>query len=220
MRILLLGEDASTLGKWMTEIGKGDTVDTVKGPLSREMVEQIKPDIGVSYGYRHIIPKEIINLFPRLVNIHISYLPFNRGAHPNVWCIVDQTPAGVSIHEIDEGIDTGPILAKRLVFVEPFDTAKTLYDKLNAEAVDLFQDIWPGIRLTTEKPPISVMKLGVGNYHEVKDLESLDEIDMGKMYRARDLINQLRARTFTPWPGCYFIEDGKKIQIRIELEEV
>ena len=45
----------------------------------------------------------------------MSYLPFNRGAHPNFWSFVDNTPSGVSIVEIDKGIDTGPVIYKKKI---------------------------------------------------------------------------------------------------------
>lgn len=77
-------------------------------------------DLVVSFGYRHLIKAKVIeSLRCPAINLHISYLPFNKGAHPNFWSFYDQTPAGVTIHMIDEGIDTGPILyQKRVRFAE------------------------------------------------------------------------------------------------------
>ena len=49
----------------------------------------------------------------RVVNLHIAYLPYNRGADPNLWSVLEDTPAGVSIHYVDEGVDTGDIIAQR-----------------------------------------------------------------------------------------------------------
>ena len=70
----------------------------------------------VSFGYRKIIKKEILKNLPRLpVNLYIFYLPYNKGAHPNFWSFVENTPKGVSIHEIDEGIDTGGIIARKKI---------------------------------------------------------------------------------------------------------
>ena len=50
--------------------------------------------------------------------MHISYLPFNKGYYPNLWSHLDSTPSGVSIHEIDKGIDTGKILKKKWLKIE------------------------------------------------------------------------------------------------------
>ena len=71
-------------------------------------------DLIVSFGYRHILRSDFINKCGcPIANLHISYLPFNRGAHPNFWSFYDDTPSGVSIYLIDEGIDTGPILFQK-----------------------------------------------------------------------------------------------------------
>ena len=73
-------------------------------------------DLIISFGYRYIIPNEtIINSCP-IINLHISYLPFNRGSHPNFWSHFDETPSGVTIHLIDDGIDTGLYLFRERVF--------------------------------------------------------------------------------------------------------
>ena len=73
-------------------------------------------DIIISFGYKKIIKKKILKLVKRpILNLHISYLPFNRGTHPNFWSFVDGTPAGVTIHEVEKGIDTGPILFQKKI---------------------------------------------------------------------------------------------------------
>lgn len=76
-------------------------------------------DLVISFGYRHIIKKEIIEKTKiPIINLHISYLPWNRGSHPNFWSFFDETPSGVSIHLVDSGIDTGPIIAQKVVILE------------------------------------------------------------------------------------------------------
>jgi hypothetical protein len=97
-------------------------------------------DLVVLYGYRHIVPEHVLaGSVARVVNLHISYLPFNRGAHPGFWCFFDGSPCGVTIHEVDAGIDTGPILAQQLVDLDPwvltFDEA---YWRLRSAIEQLF----------------------------------------------------------------------------------
>tara|TARA_B100001559_G_scaffold258870_1_gene223417 strand:+ start:166 stop:771 length:606 start_codon:yes stop_codon:yes gene_type:complete len=73
-----------------------------------------KFDLIISFGYRHIINKDIIKKLERpIINLHMSYLPFNRGAHPNFWSFMEKTPSGVTLHEIDTGIDTGKIIVRK-----------------------------------------------------------------------------------------------------------
>ena len=73
-----------------------------------------KFDLIISFGYRHIVNKNIIKKLERpIINLHMSYLPFNRGAHPNFWSFMEKTPSGVTIHEINSGIDTGKIIVQK-----------------------------------------------------------------------------------------------------------
>ena len=97
-------------------------------------------DIIISFGYRKIIPKNLIKECKRpIINLHMSYLPFNKGAHPNFWSFVNNTTKGVSIHEIDEGIDTGKIIyqkkikfkkVKNLTFQKTYNTLFREIEKL------------------------------------------------------------------------------------------
>lgn len=74
-------------------------------------------------------------------------MPFNRGAHPNFWSHYDGTPSGVSIHMIDEGIDTGDIIAQEKFFIDPKEnTFKTSYDYLNTRVQALFVKTFPDLR--------------------------------------------------------------------------
>ena len=75
-------------------------------------------DLIFSFGFRQIIKAEKLKIVGcPIINLHISYLPYNRGAHPSFWSFYEDTPSGVSIHLIDNGIDTGPILYQKLIFI-------------------------------------------------------------------------------------------------------
>lgn len=98
-----------------------------------------KFDRVVSYGYRHILKKEhIINAKNPIINLHISYLPWNKGADPNYWSWIENTPKGVTIHHIDEGIDTGDILLQTQVKFNKNETLSSSYKKLTDTIEDLF----------------------------------------------------------------------------------
>lgn len=72
------------------------------------------------------------------LNLHNSYLPWNRGAHSCTWAIADQSPHGATMHWMDEGIDTGPILYQERVEVSDSDTADSLYKKTADAEVRVF----------------------------------------------------------------------------------
>ena len=105
-----------------------------------------------------------------IINLHISYLPWNRGAHPNFWSFFDCTPSGVSIHLIDEGVDTGPILYQRYVnFVKEQTTFSLTYKQLILEIESLFRENLPSIIAGNYKP---MAQRRQGSYHKVADLPS------------------------------------------------
>lgn len=126
-------------------------------------------DLVISYGYRHIIKKQVIESSSTpIVNLHISYLPWNRGAHPNFWSFYDCTPSGVSIHLVDEGIDTGPILYQKYVnFTKDETTFSQTYRRLVSEIEQLFIDNLEEI-ITKKFVPIPQRRLGT--FHRQVDL--------------------------------------------------
>jgi len=75
-----------------------------------------KFNLIISFGYKEIINSEIIKKIKRpIINLHIGYLPFNRGYHPNLWAFLENTPSGVTIHEVDNGLDTGDIICQKKI---------------------------------------------------------------------------------------------------------
>ena len=185
-------------------------------PLVQRQVAALGPDIGLSVLLGYILPPDVLSLFPRgVVNLHPALLPFNRGAHPNVWSIVDRTPAGATLHWMDAGVDTGDIIAQTAIDVAAEDTGETLYRKLERASLELLAQTWPSIdagrapRRRQEGPATS---------HRARDLERIDEIDLDASYRARDLVDVLRARTFPPHKGAFFRAGGKRVYVRVCLE--
>jgi methionyl-tRNA formyltransferase len=140
--------------------------------------EKITPDfikdngIGfiISYNYRIIIKPEIIHLLPhRIINLHTSYLPYNRGASPNIWSFIENTPCGVTIHEIDRGIDTGDILIQEQINYDyKKETLETAYKKSNKQIQELFCKNWDKIKKNEIIPQKQTHK---GTFHLAKDLE-------------------------------------------------
>ena len=116
MKILFLSnnEISKPLAEWLK--GRADVFEYSKR-LYIDFLKKKDFDLIISYNYKYIITKDIIAHYPnKIINLHISYLPWNRGAYPNVWSILKNTPKGVSIHLIDQSIDTGDILFQKEVF--------------------------------------------------------------------------------------------------------
>lgn len=207
----------------LAEVSAAEGVLVLEGPAlrSREGLSAIaerSPDLGISAYFGYILRKEFLTLFSRgVVNIHPGFLPFNRGAYPNVWSIVEGTPAGVTLHYVDEGIDTGDIILQEEVPVSPADTGESLYRKLERVAVDLFKKAWPLIK--SGRAPRMPQPRDVGTFHRVRDVERIDRIDLDRLYTGRELLNILRSRTFPPYRGAYFEEGGRRVYVRVELED-
>ena len=179
-------------------------------------------DLGVSYFYRHILkPEHIKAVRMGLVNCHISLLPRGRGADPAVWSIVNKFPAGVTMHWIDAGVDTGPIIAQMETNKFDTDTCETLYKRLSQDMLDLFKMTWPVLekfRFTTNLR--SQGRDGWMNHRKI-DTVVLDDLETryGK-FNAREFVDILRARTFPGKPSAYITDsDGKKIYVRVTLEK-
>ena len=101
----------------------------------------------------------------------MSYLPFNRGAHPNFWSFIENTPAGVSIHKIDKGIDTGNIIVRKRINIniklDKFSTFKKTYNYLFLEAEKLFKKNFNKIY---DKKYKIILNNHKGTFHYKKDL--------------------------------------------------
>lgn len=175
-----------------------------------------RADLALSVLFGYVLRREFLELFPgRCFNLHPALLPYNQGAHPNVWSLVESTPAGVTLHQMDEGLDTGDVVAQQEVAVEPVDTAESLYGKLMAASFELFVRTWPQLR--TGSPPRRPQDPRKASSHRVEDLAKTDEIELDRSYKARDLLNLLRARTFPPYPSAFFRVGGKKVYVRVDL---
>lgn len=165
MKILFLGYQDAPLIDFLIENGEDVTVTNDK--INPNFIISNAFEFIISYGYRYIIKKEVLDLLPgKVINLHISYLPWNKGADPNFWSIIDNTPKGVTIHLIDPGLDTGSILLQELVEITEEDTLRSSYQKLQNCIQDLFRINWERLK-KMEIPPIKQQEKG--SYHRSKD---------------------------------------------------
>lgn len=176
MKVLFLTNNAisESLIKWLKE-EFGEKVESVNGKISRRTIEGYKPDFLISYNYMHIIKKDVLGIMKnRAINLHISLLPWNKGANPNIWSFLKDTPKGVTVHIIDEGVDTGAILLqKELYFCEEKETLSSSYESLNKELQELFISNWDRVKNMEIVP--SPQPQG-GNVHYKKDFERIRHI--------------------------------------------
>ncbi|WP_052184913.1 formyltransferase family protein [Methylotenera sp. N17] len=187
--------------------------------LGEFSLEENYYDLGILAWWPNIIKEPIISA-PKLgfINFHPSYLPFNRGKHYNFWALVEQCPFGVSLHKVDNGIDTGNIVSQKLIDYDWEDNGETLYNKAQEEIVSLFKATYPAIRNGNFNAV--PQDLALGSFHLASELDNASKINLDDQYTARELLNTLRARTFKGHPSCWFEEaDGKKYEVRIQINK-
>jgi methionyl-tRNA formyltransferase len=136
-------------------------------PVAAEGLAASKAEYLVSYGFRHILREDVLALFPeRALNLHISLLPWNRGADPNLWSFLEDTPKGVTIHRLDKGVDTGDILVQREVAIPGDATLRTSYELLQESIRCLFCENWPRLKAGELRPR---PQTGPATAHRTKD---------------------------------------------------
>jgi methionyl-tRNA formyltransferase len=170
-KILFLGKEDSPILDWLFNIG--ESVIQTSEKITPEFLNLHKINFIISHGYLHIIKKDILDLYPdRAINLHISYLPFNRGYDPNFWSFIENTPKGVTIHYLDEGVDTGDIIIQEKVeFDNINETLATSYAKLQSVIQNLFENNWEDIKTKKIK---SKKQIGAGTFHKQKDKTDLN----------------------------------------------
>lgn len=189
---------------------------TTENQLS--IIKDVQPDFVVSCGYRHIVPEPILNVPNEgCLNLHPAYLPYNRGANPNVWSIIEGTPAGVTLHYMDPGVDTGDIIARRKVKTSFSDNGKDIYERLEDAQVQLFQEVWPDV--IEDGISVTDQDKDAGTYHRTSDFEKLCELDPDAKVRVKDFLDRLRALTFPPFKNAEIEIDGETYYIEINIEK-
>ena len=157
---------------------------------------------------------------PRIgwLNMHPSLLPIGRGKHPYYWSIVERKAHGVTLHLIDEGIDTGPILFQETVPIAITDTGEEVYRRSNETLLNLFLKNYSRVALGDFAPqPQDGSK---ATFHWGKELAPHSALDLERSYTALDLINILRARTFSSGPAARFELNGEQYEVRINIRKV
>ncbi|RMH39262.1 MAG: methionyl-tRNA formyltransferase [Deltaproteobacteria bacterium] len=176
-----------------------------------EFVDRLRaaaPDVCVVVAYGKILPRPVLDVAPLgCVNIHASLLPKYRGAAPIQWAILrGETVTGVTIMQLDEGMDTGPILLTREVPIAPDDTAGSLHDKLAPIGADLLVEALDGLAAGTIEP--RPQDDASATYAPM--LTKADgQVDWRRSAReVRD-----RVRGVDPWPGAFTLVDGAPLKL-------
>lgn len=184
-----------------------------------DFFRQCQLDLVILGWWGRLIKEPLLNI-PKygFLNLHTSYLPYGKGKHPHCWSIIDQTQYGVTMHFIEKTLDTGPIVFQKEIPITWEDTGRTLYFKGIKAICELLEEKKQDI--LNLNLPVTKQLVNIGTSHYSKDLEQVSLLNLEQEYKLRDLLNVLRAKTFSPFPAAFFFEDGKKYEVRIQINEV
>ncbi len=198
------------------EAGVSSTIHR-SGAETAAIAAGVKPDLGVLAWWPKLVKQPLLGI-PRLgfINTHPSLLPHNRGKHYNFWALVEQAPFGVSLHMVEEGIDSGDVVAQRGLSYGWEDTGETLYSRAGEAMVQLFRETYPALR--SGDIPRRKQDLTIGSFHRAAEMDAASRLDLDASYNARELLNRLRARTFSGHPSCWFNDDGETFEVRVEIK--
>lgn len=178
-----------------------------------EVIERY--DLLLSLHCKQKFPASLIDGI-RCVNVHPGLNPHNRGWYPQVFSIMDGQKVGVTIHEIDEELDHGPIIAQGETPIEPWDTSGTVYARLIEIERQLVLEHFEAVRAGDYR---AIPMVGEGNLNYKKDFERLRELDLSEQGTFGDFLNRLRALTHDEFRNAWFIdESGRKVYVRVVLE--
>lgn len=180
----------------------------VKEPEAVETLRGFEADIFVVAAFGQILTKEILEM-PRLgcVNIHASLLPKYRGAAPINQAIIDgEQETGVTIQQMNEGIDTGDILSLVVVPIDKKETAESLFDKLAKAGAELIVETLPKL----EKGEITPEPQDDSKASYVKMMKK----SLGKIDWSMDAVAIERlVRGLNSWPSAYTFYEGKSLKL-------
>lgn len=180
----------------------------IKTPEAVEVLKGYGAELFIVAAFGQILSREILEL-PRFgcINIHASLLPKYRGAAPIQWSILEgEKETGVTLMQMDEGLDTGDMLAKSIVKIEEEETGESLFEKLAAEGAKLLVETLPAIEAGTVSR--QAQEDSLSSYaHMIKK-------EMGLIDWTQPAVRLERmVRALNSWPSAYTLLKGKTLKI-------
>ncbi len=181
---------------------------TLRDGSSDDVIRELAPDIVVVVAYGCIIPPQLLHVARYgCINLHVSLLPKYRGSAPIQWAVLNgDSRTGVSIMQLDEGLDTGDVLMVEPVDIDPEETSGQLFDRVSAVGAKT-------LVAALEKLPSGQLK-PVPQQHELATQAPPLNKDMARFdftQTAAHIHNWVRG--MNPWPVAWFEHDGKRIKV-------
>ncbi|MBL7002946.1 MAG: methionyl-tRNA formyltransferase [Gammaproteobacteria bacterium] len=182
--------------------------DSFKSEESLAELKALNADVMVVTAYGLILPQSVLDIFPYgCINIHASLLPRWRGAAPIQRAIeVGDRETGVTIMQMDKGLDTGDMLLTKKIPINQSTTAQSLHDELMDVGAKGIVEV---LMLLQNKALNPVKQDDANSTYAHKMTKSEGRID----WQARALDIDRKIRAFFPWPGTTAVKNGKVIKI-------
>lgn len=185
-------------------------IEKMNSMETEQFIRNHSAELMIVSGWYHLIKKNIMDLFPKgVIGLHSSMLPRYRGGAPLVWQMINGEPsAGITLFYLDEGVDSGDIIAQKQVDILEEDTIKTLYDKVGNCGIELLLE--------------NLTRIEKGTAARKKQ-ENLSDEDIWPQRKPEDgmidwsmdpkqIRNFVRAQT-KPYPGAFTYIGSKKVII-------
>jgi methionyl-tRNA formyltransferase len=180
----------------------------VRDPAFVDVIRELSPEVIVVVAFGQILPKALLDIPPLgCINVHASLLPRYRGAAPLNWCLINgEAETGVTTMLMDVGLDTGPMLLKRVTPIDGDEDIVSLHDRMSAMGAQLLSDTLDGLADGTIVPQEQDGSLSC--YAPLLKKED-GLIDWNRP--AADIHNQVRG--LAVWPGAYTYLDGQALKV-------
>jgi dTDP-4-amino-4,6-dideoxyglucose formyltransferase len=173
-----------------------------------------KYDLIISIHCKQLFPPKLVNNV-RCINVHPGYNPINRGWYPQVFAIIHGLDIGATIHEIDELLDHGKIIAREKVQKHSYDTSFTIYNRVVDKEIELLKS---HINEIIDNNYELIVPENKGNLFLKKDFNNLCKLDLDEQLTMREAIDRLRALTHGVYKNAYFEDETEhKVYVSIDL---
>ena len=181
---------------------------TLRDGSEDDTIRALAPELIVVVAYGCILPKSVLEM-PRYgcINLHVSLLPKYRGSAPVQWAVLNgDAETGVSIMQMDEGLDTGDVLVCEKIAIGPEETSGELFDRVTAVGARVLCEAVPAMEAGTLKPQ--------PQQHENATLAPMLDKELAE-FRLTDTAAHIHnwVRGMNPWPVAWFEQDGKRIKV-------
>lgn len=182
---------------------------TLRDGSSDDVIKELAPDIIVVVAYGCIIPPQLLHVAQYgCINLHVSLLPKYRGSAPIQWAVLNgDAGTGVSIMQLDEGLDTGDVLLVEPVSIDPEETSGELFDRVSAVGART-------LVTALEKIPAGELKSQKQDETQATLAPPLTK-EMAQFHFTEDAAHIHNwVRGMNPWPAAWFEQQGKRIKVQ------